>query len=85
MSEYNNNLKGALWKHEQRHDKDMVLSGDCEIDGQKYFVNVFRNTSTHERSPAFDLTLKIKDSKIVAKKEQKDENIGTKFDEDIPF
>jgi hypothetical protein len=34
MSEYDNNLRGGLWKHEQRHDQDMVLKGDCEIDGK---------------------------------------------------
>ena len=58
MSEYDNNMRGGLWKHEQRHDQDMVLKGDCEIDGKKYWVNVFRNKSDHERSPAFDLKLK---------------------------
>ena len=48
MSEYDNNMRGGLWKHEQRHDQDMVLKGDCEIDGKKYWVNVFRNKSDHE-------------------------------------
>ncbi len=83
MSEYDNNMRGGLWKHEQRHDQDMVLKGDCEIDGKKYWVNVFRNKSDHERSPAFDLKLKAKDAPV-EKSQQKSDTSET-FEEDIPF
>ncbi len=83
MSEYDNNMRGGLWKHEQRHDQDMVLKGDCEIDGKKYWVNVFRNKSDHERSPAFDLKLKATDAPV-EKPQQKSDTSET-FEEDIPF
>jgi len=83
MSEYYNNMRIGIWKHEQRHDKDMVLKGDCEIDGKKYWVNVFRNKSDHERSPAFDLKLKAKDAPV-EKSQQKSDTSET-FEEDIPF
>jgi len=83
MSEYDNNLRGALWKHEQRHDQDMVLKGDCEIDGKKYWINVFRNKSDHEKSPSFDLKLKAKDGQV-AQTQQKSDNNET-FGDDIPF
>ena len=83
MSEYDNNMRGGLWKHEQRHDKDMVLSGDCEIDGKTYWVNVFRNTSSHERSPSFDLKFKEKGAPV-EKPQQKSDNNET-FGDDIPF
>ena len=83
MSEYDNNLRGALWKREQRHEKDMVLSGDCEIDGKKYWMNVFRNTSDHAKSPTLDVTFKLKDEGVAASS-QKSENVE-QFGEDIPF
>ena len=83
MSEYDNNLRGALWKHDQRHDQDMVLKGDCEIDGKQYWVNVFRNKSDHEKSPSFDLKFKAKDGSV-AQTPQKRENTE-QFGEDIPF
>lgn len=83
MSEYDNNLRGALWKREQRHDKDMVLSGDCEIDGKQYWMNVFRNTSDHEKAPALDVKFVAKDGSV-AKTTQKVQN-KKQFGEDIPF
>ena len=83
MSEYDNNLRGALWKREQRHDKDMVLSGDCEIDGKQYWMNVFRNTSDHEKAPTLDVKFVAKDTSV-AKTPQKGQN-AKQFSEDIPF
>lgn len=83
MSEYDNNLRGALWKREPRHEKDMVLSGDCEIDGKQYWMNIFRNNSDHEKSPTLDVKFKPKDDSV-AKAPQKSENVQ-QFGEDIPF
>tara|TARA_R110002072_G_scaffold144865_1_gene290938 strand:- start:4131 stop:4382 length:252 start_codon:yes stop_codon:yes gene_type:complete len=83
MSEYDNNMRGGLWKHEQRHDQDMVLKGDCEIDGKTYWVNVFRNKSAHERSPSFDLKFKAKDAPV-EKTQQKSDTSET-LENDIPF
>jgi hypothetical protein len=83
MNEYDNNLRGALWKREQRHEKDMILSGDCEIDGKKYWMNVFRNTSSHDKAPTLDVLFKLKDDSV-AQKPQKSENTE-QFGEDIPF
>lgn len=89
MSEYDNNGRGALWKREQRHEKDVLLSGNGELacckcgHPNKFREVAFRNTNTHEKSPTLDTKYEHIDAPV-EKPQQKSDNNET-FGDDIPF
>ena len=46
MTQYDNNLKGALFKHKDAKDeRDPAYRGQCEIDGVGYFIDAWINES----------------------------------------
>lgn len=48
MSEYDNNLKGALFKNNKRtNEKQPEYTGNCEIDGKEYWVSAWVRESAN--------------------------------------
>ena len=41
---YDKTNRGAVWKNQKRTtDKHPHFTGNCDIDGQEYFINVWKN------------------------------------------
>lgn len=54
--QYDNNLRGALWKNDKKHPKAPDFSGHCEIDGVKYHVDMW-DTEKDRPSPYYSIKL----------------------------
>lgn len=82
MSQYDNNMTGALFANKDRKsDKHPNARGSCEIDGKEYWVSAWTKTSKNgERYQSLAFT---------AKEEQTDKPApaagGNDFDDEIPF
>lgn len=48
MSEYDNNLRGALFKNNKRtNEKQPEYTGNCEINGQEFWVSAWIRESSN--------------------------------------
>jgi len=81
---YDKTNRGAVWKNGRRSsEKHPHFTGNCDIDGEEYFINVWKNdVSDNPKKPLLSLSFKKKDDQPKqAAPTQKFDN----FDEDIPF
>jgi hypothetical protein len=55
--EFDNNRRGALWNGRGKHPKAPHFEGDCELDGQRWRVEMWENEPQGKR-PIFSLRFK---------------------------
>ena len=87
MTDYDNNMRGVLFKNDKREtDKHPHAKGSCEIDGVEYWVSAWTQTSKAGQKYQ-SLSFQRKDE--VAEKGQKAArqvvDSGDDFDDDLPF
>lgn len=83
MTDYDNNLTGVLFKNdEKRDDKDRDYNGSCEIEGRKFWISAWINTSKQGRK-FMKLKFKAQDEKPAAAPETAP--LPSDTDDGIPF
>lgn len=91
MTEYNNELRGVLFKNEDKQtDKHPDYRGQATIEGVEYFLDVWINESQKTGKKFLSCSFKKKDKQPGAKIPRKptQPKSGTGFDDmddDIPF
>ena len=66
MTEYDNNLRGALFKNDRKEkDTHPDYKGSCEIDGDEYWISAWIKSSK-EGKKFMSLSFESKDAKIFA-------------------
>jgi hypothetical protein len=79
MSEYNNNLSGALFRNESKaKDTDPAYKGSCEINGNQFWLSSWLNQDKNGKT-YMKLKFTAKDGQVVKTTET------AIPDEDIPF
>lgn len=84
MAEYNNNMKGVLYKNDKKtEDKHPNYKGSCEIEGRQYWLAGWMKKND-------DGTFKLLSLSFTAKEEQPSATTATEPsdnvpDEDLPF
>lgn len=59
MSNYDNDLKGAAWVKTAKSGLK-YMGGSVEINGQKYFISIFKNTKKQqENHPDYNIVLNM--------------------------
>jgi uncharacterized protein (DUF736 family) len=87
MTEYDNNLRGALFKNDDKEsDKHPDYKGSCEIDGRQYWLSAWIKTSKAGKK-YMSLSFKARDQKPAEKtqQQQRRETVSRDFDDDISF
>jgi len=88
MSEYDNELRGALFKNTQKREgkQDADYRGNVTVNGVEYWVSSWINTSKKDGSKYMSLSLKPKEQQA-APPASAPAKPGTdpEFDDDIPF
>ena len=84
MTEYDNNLRGALFKNDRKeNDTHPDYKGSCEIDGTEYWISSWIKSSK-EGKKFMSLSFVSKEDKKFApktpKRASRDEDIS-----DVPF
>jgi len=79
---YDKTNRGAVWKNQKRTtDKHPHFTGNCDIDGEEYFINVWKNdVSDNPKKPLLSFSFKKKDEKPAAPAQTLDVDL-----EDVPF
>ena len=79
MSEYDNNMSGALFRAEKKTEKHPDYTGSCEINNEEYWVSSWIRESKNGK--------KYMSLSFTAKEQPKKESFNPTqdFDEDIPF
>ena len=86
MSEYDNSLRGALFKNEDKRPdkKDPDYRGNAEVDGVEYWLDAWLNTA--KDSGKKYLSIKFKRKEQPAPKAAKPiASEPADFNDDIPF
>jgi hypothetical protein len=82
MTDYDNNMRGAIWKNDKREsDRHPHFNGHAEVDGIQYWVSAWkRGSNDNPKAPALRFSFRRKD-------EPNRENaaVAATFDDDIPF
>jgi hypothetical protein len=80
--EYDNNLRGALWRNDNRTtEKHPQMKGNCEIDGKQYYVSAWTSKEGGKK-PLVSLSFTLKDQVV---SEPAQPVVGDDFADDIPF
>ena len=84
--EYDNNMRGVLFKNDKEGIETRAdYRGHCEIDGAKFFIDAWVNTS---KAGAKFMSLRLKRAHVVdipPSRPQSDLKPATDFNDDIPF
>ena len=86
MPQYDNNLRGVLFKNDEKRDgrKDPDYRGQCEIDGTQYWLSAWIKESQKDGRKFMSLSFQPKQAKdirgAVAHKEPEFDD-----DKDLPF
>lgn len=85
MSEYDNNLTGALFKNKQQREgkKDANYRGNCEINGVEFYIDAWINDAKSGEK-YMKLRFKPKDVQPAAAPAAAPAEPAA-FDDDIPF
>lgn len=88
MTEYNNNLRGALFKNEDKQsEKHADYRGQCEIDGKQFWLDAWIKTSKAGKK-FMSLSFKPKmaqEHKGANRNPPPRQNDDPGFGDDIPF
>jgi len=87
MADYETNLRGVLFKNNnKRPDKrDCDYQGNCEIDGNQFYLDAWINTPKEGGEKYMSLRFKPKGQKPTAIAKSSIPNDVTPFDDDVPF
>ena len=85
MSEYDNELRGALFRNRRMREgkKDPQMQGQATIAGVEYWVSAWTNEKNGERYQS--LQFKPKEPKVGAGELEQAKAAAEAFDDDIPF
>lgn len=86
MSEYDNNLRGALFKNNKRtEERQPEYTGNCEIDGKEYWVSAWVRESKNG-TKFFSMAYTPKEQNVVQSAPQVvTSNVTADVDSQIPF
>ena len=81
---YDKTNRGAVWKNQKRaSEKHPHFTGNCDIDGQEYFVNVWKNdVSENPKKPLLSLSFRKKEEQAQPAAQAQSLDVDL---EDIPF
>ena len=89
MSEYDNELRGALFKNTQKREgkQDADYRGNVTVGGVEYWVSSWINTSKKDGSKYMSLSLKAKEQQAApaAPANVPVPAAALEFDDEIPF
>jgi hypothetical protein len=91
VSEYNNELKGALFRNTQKREgkQDADYRGNVTVGGVEYWVSSWINTSKKDGSKYMSLSLKPKEQQAAPAAPPVDTKskpgVDADFDDEIPF
>ncbi len=89
MSEYDNELRGALFRNTQKREgkQDADYRGNVTVGGVEYWVSSWINTSKKDGSKYMSLSLKPKEAPPAAPPvdTKSKPGVDAEFDDDIPF
>lgn len=82
MPEYDNNMRGVLYKNDRgRGENSPPYTGNCEIDGVEYWVSAWVKESKKGQK-YFSLAFRAKDEKP---QQRSNPQPSQDFNDDIPF
>lgn len=82
MKQYDDTNRGVLFKREDREEADPVLSGECDVGGKKFWLNVWPAKKSKKGNPYYPVSLKSKGELPAAKTQAEKEE---EMDDEIPF
>lgn len=85
--QWDNNLRGVLFKNVKEKDTQADYRGQCEVDGKEYWLDAWINTQKDNQNKFMSLRFKLKDkqSKSVQKRESAQSSTAEPFNDEIPF
>lgn len=85
--QWDNNLRGVLFKNVKEKDSHADYKGHCEIAGAEYWIDAWINTQKGNGNKFMSLKFKAKDmqSKSVQKREAAQRGEPEPFNDEIPF
>ena len=87
MSEYDNNLRGALFKNNKRtEERQPEYTGNCEINGEEFWVSAWVKESKNGQK-FFSMAYTPKEQKVTPSVTPVTSNVTTEtsVDDEIPF
>ena len=87
MSDYDNNLRGVLFKNNKRtKDTQPNMTGNCEIDGVEYWVSAWtKESAAGNRFISLSFTPKEEQANASSTGTQSKPAPADDFEDDIPF
>jgi len=86
---YDNTNRGSIWKNEKKEkDTHPDFTGVLDVDGVEYWVSAWkRKPDAAEKAPALSFSIKPKEEKQQAQRQQNKKSGGSfdDMDADIPF
>lgn len=87
MSEYDNNLRGVLFKNNKRtEERQPEYTGNCEINGEEFWVSAWVKESKNGQK-FFSMAYTSKEQKVTPSVTPVTSNVTTEtsVDDQIPF
>lgn len=83
--QWDNNLRGVLFKNVKEKDTQADYRGSCEVDGKEYWLDAWINTQKDNQNKFMSLRFKLKDKQSVQKRESAQSSAAEPFNDEIPF